>query len=396
MAPAGFETLDDTARRAGNPLRRLTIDELRRRKGVKWRHHPADVLPLWIADMDATPAPAVVDAVSLAFERGDTGYPPFDATMAEAWDQFAAKRWGWRMATERTMVVPSALTGIAETLKVTTAPGDAVVVNSPGYGLHRHIAEGLGRRVVEAPLGPDHRIDLDALRAAFGRTVDGGRPTVFLLCSPHNPTGTVHTAEELAAVAGLARQFGVRVVSNEIHAPLVPAGARHVPYLSVPGAEDAVAVYSASKGWHLSGFRAGMLAWAQEADDALRHIPLSVAHELSGIGVIAQTAALRLGGGWLDALLTGLDDNRRLLGELLERHLPGVRYQRPEGTYLAWLDCRALGLGDDPAAAFLERGRVALSPGLEFGTGGAGHVRLNFATSPEILTEAVRRMGTLA
>ncbi|WP_328884839.1 MalY/PatB family protein [Streptomyces sp. NBC_00316] len=394
MKPAGFETFG-TVREAGNPLRRLTIDDLRRRRGIKWRRYPEDVLPLWIADMDATPAPAVVDAVNSAFERGDTGYPRFDTTMAKAWDQFAAERWGWRVATERTMVVPSALTGIAETLKVTTAPGDVVVVNSPGYGGHRQIAEGLGRRVVEAPLGPDHRIDVDALRAAFSRTADGDRPTVFLLCSPHNPTGTVHTAQELFTVAELAREFGVRVVSNEVHAPLVPAGARHVPYLSVPGSEDAVAVYSASKGWHLSGFRAGMLAWAREADDIMRRIPLSIAYDLSGVGVIAQIAALRLGGGWLDALLAGLDENRRLLAELLELHLPGVRYRRPEGTYLAWLDCRSLGLGDDPAAAYLERARVALSSGLEFGASGAGHVRLNFATSPEILAEAVHRMGTL-
>jgi hypothetical protein len=173
MKPVGFETFG-TVWEAGNPLRRLTIDDLRRRRGIKWRRYPEDVLPLWIADMDATPAPAVVDAVNSAFERGDTGYPPFDTTMAKAWDQFAAERWGWRVATERTMVVPSALTGIAETLKVTTAPGDVVVVNSPGYGGHRQIAEGLGRRVVEAPLGPDHRIDVDALRAAFTDPHAGG------------------------------------------------------------------------------------------------------------------------------------------------------------------------------------------------------------------------------
>ncbi|MGV9349606.1 MalY/PatB family protein [Streptomyces spiralis] len=375
-----------------NPLRRFTIEDLRRRQGIKWRRYTDDVLPLWIADMDAVPPAAVVDAVHSALLRGDTGYPPFDSSLATAWDHFASLRWGWHVSSDLTLVVPSVLTGIAETLKVLTAPGDAVVINSPGYGPHQHIVRQLGRRVVDVPLGADDRIDLEAMRAAFS----GGRAAAFLLCSPHNPTGTVHTAEELSAVAELANRFGVRVLANEIHAPLVPAGARHVPYLSVSGTENAVSVLSASKGWHLSGFRGGLLVWGPQATAAMRRIPMDMAHELSGIGIIAQTAALSGAVDWLDELLVGLDENRRLLGELLAEHLPAVRYRPPQGTYLAWLDCRDAGLGDDPAAVFLERGRVAVTPGAEFGTGGEGHVRLNFATSPEILTEAVRRMAAVA
>ncbi|TXS69591.1 aminotransferase class I/II-fold pyridoxal phosphate-dependent enzyme [Streptomyces sp. me109] len=376
-----------------NPLRRLTLADLRSKQGIKWRRYPEDVLPLWIADMDAVPPTAVVDAVNEALGRGDTGYPPFDPAFAHAWDHFASLRWGWRVDPDRTLVVPSVLTGITETLKVITAPGDAVVVNSPGYGPHLSIIRGLGRRPVEVPLGPGHRIDLDALRAAFSDGAGGGRPGALLLCSPHNPTGTVHTAAELTAVAELAGEFGVRVLTNEIHAPLVPAGARHVPYLSVPGSDDAVSVFSASKGWHLSGFRGGLLAWGADSGPDMRRIPMDMLHELSGIGVIAQTAALNHGIGWLDHLLVGLDENRRLLAELLADRLPEIRHRQPEGTYLAWLDCRELNLGDDPAAAFLERSRVALTPGPEFGRGGEGHVRLNFATSPEILTDAVHRMA---
>nr|WP_309221689.1 aminotransferase class I/II-fold pyridoxal phosphate-dependent enzyme [Streptomyces sp. Act143] len=344
--------------------------------------------------MDAEPPAAVVDAVQEALAVGDTGYPPFDSALAEAWDRFASLRWDWRVDPASTLVVPSVLTGVSETLKVITAPGDSVVVNTPGYGPHGHIVRRLGRRLIEVPLNADDRIDLEALRAAFSGAPDGHRPRALLLCSPHNPTGTVHTAEELSAVAELAGTFGVRVVTNEIHAPLVPVGARHVPYLSLPGTEDAVSVFSASKGWHLSGFRGGLLVWGDGAAADMRRIPMDMAHELSGIGIIAQTAALTHGTDWLDGLLAGLDENRRLLGDLLALHLPAVRHRQPQGTYLAWLDCRDLGLGDDPATVFLDRGRVALTPGAEFGPGGEGHVRLNFATSPDILTEAVRRMGT--
>jgi cysteine-S-conjugate beta-lyase len=229
---------------------------------------------------------------------------------------------------------------------------------------------------------------------AFRQATAGGRAAGFLLCSPHNPTGTVHTRDELSAVAGLAARYGVRVVSDEIHAPLVYPDAAFVPYLSVPGTDDAFALLSASKGWNLAGLKAALaVAGAIGAKDLAR-MPEEVRHGPSHLGIIGHSAGLRYGGEWLDRLLAGLDANRRLLGDLLAEHLPQVHYRQPQATYLAWLDCRALDLAADPAAVFLERGRVALMSGPDFGTGGAGHVRLNFATSPEVLTEAVRRMAT--
>lgn len=161
-----------------------------------------------------------------------------------------------------------------------------------------------------------------------------------------------------------------------------------MPYLSVPGAENGLSLMSASKGWNLAGLRGGLLVAGPAAAGDLVHVPFGVSVSTSHLGVIAHTAAFRDGGEWLDALLTGLDENRRLLAE----HLPAIRYQHGQATYLAWLDCRALGLGDDPATVFLESGRVALNSGLAFGTGGVGHVRLNLATAPELITEAVRRL----
>lgn len=376
----------------GNPLRRLSLAELRRRTSAKWRTYPPDVLPLWVAEMDAMPAGAVTRALTAALALGDTGYPSGPG-YAEAWDSFARKR-GWDgVAPERTATVADVMRGSVEMLKLVTGPGDAVVVSPPVYPPFYGFVEHEDRRVVEAPLGEDGRLRASALEAAFRRATAGGRRAAYLLCNPHNPTGTVHTRAELTAVAELANAYGIRVVADEIHAPLVLPGAQYVPYLSVPGAEDAFCLLSASKAWNLAGLKAAVAVAGPAAADDLARLPQIVSHGPSHLGVVAHTAALRDGGDWLDALLPALDDNRRLLGELLERHLPEVRYMRPEGTYLAWLDCRALGLGDDPAAVFLERGRVALSGGLPFGTGGAGHVRLNFAASPEVLTEAVRRMA---
>jgi cystathionine beta-lyase len=183
----------------------------------------------------------------------------------------------------------------------------------------------------------------------------------------------------------------VRVVADEIHAPLAPPPL-HVPYLSVAGAEDGFALLSASKGWNLAGVRAA-LAVAGPGAPELERLHEDVVEGASHLGVIAHTAALREGEPWLDALLAGLEENRTLLAGLLAEHLPQVVHRRPQATYLAWLDCRPLGLGDDPARVFLERGRVALTSGLPFGTGGAGHARLNLGTSPEVLREAVRRMA---
>ncbi|MGP4013106.1 MalY/PatB family protein [Streptomyces sp. 4N124] len=377
-----------------NPLHALTLDRLRCRTSMKWRTYPDDVLPLWVAEMDVPLAEPVVRAITDALTLGDTGYPAGTA-YAEALAGFAGKRWGWDgLAVERTAIVPDVMLGVVEMIKLVTGPGDPVVVNSPVYPPFFQFVEHMDRRVLQAPLGADLRIDLGTLEEVFRQAVTDGRRAAYLLCSPHNPTGTVHTADELAAIAMLADRYGVRVVADEIHAPLVAGGVDFVPYLSVPGGEDGLSLMSASKAWNLAGLKAALAIAGPAAAADLARIPEEVSHGPSHLGVIAHTAALRDGTAWLDALLAGLDDNRRLLADLLTEHLPAIRYRPGEATYLAWLDCRPLGLGDDPAQVFLERGRVALNSGIPFGTGGTGHVRLNLATSPEVLEEAIRRVAT--
>lgn len=393
-----------------NPLTQLSLDELRQRTSAKWRAHPVDVLPLWVAEMDVPLAPPVAAALNAAVASGDTGYAAGDG-YARAYAAFAERRWGWtEVSPERIAVVPDVMLGVVEMLRLVTERGDTVVVNSPVYPPFYAFVDHDGRRVVESPLGADGRIDLGALDATFStaRAAAGPRRGVaYLLCNPHNPSGIVHTRTELEAVAQLARRHDVRVVVDEIHAPLVLPGATFTPYLSVAGTENALALCSASKAWNLAGLKAALAIAGSAAADDLARMPEEVGHGASHFGVIAHTAAFTDGDEWLDALLAGLDANRTLLAELLAEHLPTVGYQPPQGTYLAWLDCRPLGLHDPndaggagvvselagPAKFFLDEARVALSSGHVFGSGGTGHVRLNFATSPTILTEALNRLG---
>lgn len=209
-------------------------------------------------------------------------------------------------------------------------------------------------------------------------------------------------------MAVLAERHGIRVVVDEFHGPLVLEGATFGPYLSVDGSDTAFSLTSASKGWHLAGLKAGLAIAGPAAAADLARLPEEVSHGPSHLGLIAHTAALRDGCAGLNDLPVALSDNRRLLTKLLREHLPTVGSIPPEATYLAWLDCRALGFDQvsadsadrgvvtalaGPAAVFLEHARVALSSGHVFGTGGTGHVRLNFATSPDLLTAEVTRMG---
>lgn len=394
-----------------DPLEGVPLERLRQRTSMKWRVHPDDVLPLWVAEMDVDLAAPVVQAIRAAAEAGDTGYA-HGTRYAEALAGFAARRWRWgHLPVERTALVPDVMLGVVEVLRLVTGAGDTVIVNPPVYPPFYAFPHYAERQVLEAPLGADGRLRFDVLEDAFVRARAGGRRAAYLLCNPHNPTGAVHTADELLRVAGLAERHGVRVIADEIHAPLVLPGATFVPYLSVAGGTDGFALLSASKGWNLAGLKAAVLVAGAGAADDLRRMPEVVSHGPSHVAALAHTAALTDGEDWLDALLAGLDRKRDLLSELLGEHLPAVSWIRPEASYLAWLDCTGLvasrtagdrGGPTEPGDVttvvgatrfFLDRAKVALSAGEAFGAGGAGHVRLNYATSARVLTEAVRAMG---
>lgn len=368
-------------------------EQLRKRKSYKWRNYPADVLPAFVAEMDFDLAQPVADAVRAALAAGDCGYG-YSGELGAAFTAFAQTRLRWSPDPSQVYAIPDVMTGIAEVIEAMTPPGSGVVVNPPVYPPFFHRVRLAGRRIVQAPLrrGSDGRYDLDLEALDQALVADG--VAAYLLCSPHNPTGRVWSADQLVAVADRCQRHDVTVLVDEIHAPLALPGAEHVPFLSLDheATGRAVAFTSASKGWNIPGLKCGiavpgsarLAAVLQERWDAL--IP-------GQLGVIGSVAAFTSSLPWLDALLTQLDENRSLLARLLREHLPAVGYTPPEASFLAWLDCRDLGLGDDPAAVFLSQGKVALAPGPGFGPPGRGFARLNIGTSPGLMTEAVRRMA---
>lgn len=378
------------------PSERVTAQWTSERTSAKWRTHPDDVLPLWIAEMDYPLAPPVAEVLHAAIDRSDTGYR-WLGDLAHELAGFARRRLGWDLDPSRVLAVGDVLVGMSETIRRMTGAGGSVIITPPVYPpFFSTVSRIVERPLVEVPLQGGGRLDLDGLAAAFAR------PDVaaFLLCNPHNPTGTIPTRQELTRVAELAREHDVLVIADEVWTPLALPGRRITPYLSL-GEEltgPDVALMSASKAFNLAGLKCSQIVGGSDATTRLlrERIPIEVTYSAGHLGVIAATAAFRDGDEWLDDTLNRIQAQALLLRDLLGRELPAVEYSLPESTYLAWLDCRALGLDGDPAAVFLERGRVAFNSGADFGSQGKGFVRLNLATSPEVLGEAVRRMRQTA
>lgn len=373
----------------------LTLDEAgtrERRTSIKWRLHGPDVLPLWVAEMDALPAPPVVAALHRAADHGDLGYP-VAATYLEAVSRWMSSSWALEVDPADSRLVTDVMSGVRESLLLLTGPGDPVVITEPVYPPFHSLVQAIDRELVMAPLSPEGRLDIAVLRETFARLDRaGGRRAALLLANPHNPTGVVHTPDELREVALAATEHQVGLVSDEIHAPLVLPGASFTPVLALPEASAAISVISPAKGWNLAGLKAAAVIAGADARDVLARMPQWASFSASHVAVQAHVAAMDLGGPWLTDLVSDLDANRDLLSDLLAEHLPEVRWRPMEATYLAWLDVAPLQLD---AERILVEAKVALNPGPSFGPGGAGHVRMNLATSPQIITEAVRRIAAL-
>lgn len=366
------------------------LASLRERRSVKWTRYPNDVLPAWVAEMDFDLAEPISVELRQAVERGDTGYADADgSTLADDLAGFAARRMGWGIDPDQVTAVRDVVSGIAGLLDALTEPGDGVIINPPVYYPFFSVVREVGRELVEVGLDPDGRLDVPGIEAAFA-----GGARALILCSPHNPTGTVHTEAELRAIGAAALEYGAWVISDEIHAPLAPAGAGHVPFLTLGAeAERAVTLISASKAFNLAGLGCAQIVTGSEAGREGVGRLGSLAEHPGHLGVLASAVAFSSCEEWLDAAIEAIDANAMLLEELLGERLPAVGYSAPATGFLAWLDFSATDLGHDPAPALLERGRVALSPGLQFGSGGGAHARLNIGTSPELVSKAVERIA---
>jgi cystathionine beta-lyase len=336
----------------------------------------------------------VTEALHAAIDRHDLGYAPSrPAALVDAFTGFARRRLRWDVDPSQVGLVPDVMVGLLEVCRAVLRPGEGVAFATPAYPPFIEELEQAADMVEQLPLAEDGTTDLDAIERSFGRGV-----RALVLASPHNPTGRVLPPDELAAIAARCVAYGAFALVDEIHAPLTLDGAQHTPWLEV--SDDAracgIVLTSASKAFNLAGLKTALVVTGGgPAADAVGRMPRF--EDRAGLlGVVAGEAAFGEGDEWLDAVLAQLDENRALLERLLSEELPDVRWTPPQATYLAWIDCRRLGLGDEPARAFLERGRVALSRGLDYGAGGAGHVRLNFGTSGELVTEIVRRMASVA
>lgn len=368
---------------------------LRRRRSQKWVTHPEDVLPLFVAETDVLLAPAIRDRLAAAVADGDTGYfaeiERFAGVCAEYYSRF-----GYEVPAETVVPVNDVGVGVRETLARTLSAGAGVVYTPPVYMPFGPWIRRAGMSPVAVPLldydGEAPRLDLVGIEKALA---DGARGV--LLSHPHNPTGVLHSSEELAALAELAARYAAVVVSDEIWAPLTMPGVEFRSFLGVSDTahEVGLAISSASKAFNLAGLKCAFVVNGNPERFEVRRSALSGA--VGHFGALAAEAALAGSLDWLDDLRASLAANLDLMERLLAEHLPRAGWRRPDAGFVAWIDLRAYpGLGDDPAKAFLDEGRVALSNGPAFGTGGKGFARVNFACSEELLTEAFTRMGRVA
>ena len=363
---------------------------------AKWGMADEGVLPAWIAEMDYAPRRVhhrgADDGRSQA---GALGYPRFESggALGEAYAGFARRHFGQEVDPDHVRPVVDVTAGVRLLLDVLSGPG-AMVMPVPAYHPQLAIAEITGRKRVDLVVDPDAEraeLDLDELDRLFA---DGAQ--TLLLTQPHNPWGRVFTRAELEGVRDVVVRHGARVISDEIHAPLVLPGAEHVSYLDLDGTADhAVAVVAASKAFNTAGLKCAQLVIRRRRHPrrGWRRCRWPATTRGRASASSPAIAAYNDGDPWLAALIERLDQQRTLLGELLAEHLPEARMRPLEATYLAWLDLRAYG-HDDPAAVALERGRVWVSEGDDYQPGLPGHIRLNIATSPERLAEIVTRLAS--
>ena len=369
---------------------------LRARGSAKWSAPGPGGFGAAVAEMDFGAAPAILDALAGLSADANFGYlPPFLAEeLSAACAEFAKRRYGWDVDPALVHHVPDVIKALELAITRFSRPGAPVILPTPAYMPFLSVPGYLGREIIQVPMRGDrgfYTLDLDGISAAFQA---GGHLLIF--CNPYNPLGRVFTRPEMAELSELVDRHGGRVFADEIHGPLVYPGARHIPYASTSdlAASHTLTATSASKGWNLPGLKCAQVILTNEPDrQRWDEMGMFAAHGASNPGVVANIAAYRHGEAWLDEIVGYLDESRRLLAGLLSRHLPGVGYRPPDGTYLAWLDCAALDLPGSPGELVMSRAQLTVVDGPAFGEGGAGSFRFNFATPQPILTEMVERIA---
>jgi cysteine-S-conjugate beta-lyase len=354
-----------------------------------------DAIPMWVADMDFAAPPGVTEAIAAEARRGVFGYYADTGSWAATLAQWMQRRHNLEVDPAWVTPTPGVVSGLGLILQAASAPGDEVVVFPPAYHAFRRIILANERRILDAQLvEADGRyvMDFNALHAKLTP-----RTKVVFFCSPHNPGGTVWSPDEIRALAHFCAEHDLLLVSDEIHCDLVFAGAKHTPTMTAAPeiADRLITTFAATKTFNLAGAHVGACvtsnAALKRAIDA--RVMASGLGSYNSFGMIATEAAWRTGDAWLDQLLVYLAGNRDLFDRRIEAAAPGARSMRLAATYLAWVDFSGTGLPPDEVAARVKsRARIFVSPGSQFGPGGASWLRFNFATPRPILEEALGRL----
>ncbi len=381
------------------------VTDRRQTHSLKWTRYPADVLPLWVADMDFPAPEPVRRALRAAIDRGVFGYELPSQSLAETVAARMERLYGWRVAPEMVLATPGIVAAFKAATRAVCRPGEGVLVQPPVYHPFLALPEQTGTVGQLAPLRQINeerivRYEVDWPAFEAGVNSNGARTAMFLLCQPHNPTGQIYTRAELERMAEICLRHDIVLCSDEIHSELLLGGARHVPLAAI-GPEIArrtITLVSPSKTFNLVGLFCG---FAIVPDPELRSRYSRVLQHLSlhvnSLGLLAAEVAFSAAGeSWLEELRGYLTANRDCVLDFVSRELEGVRVTFPRATYLAWLDfsdlVRAGRITPDPYRFLLDKAKVALNPGAEFGPGGQHFVRLNFGCPRSTLSEALRRI----
>ena len=370
-------------------IREPQLEDLRKKQSSKWRRYPADVLPLHVAEMDFDVAEPVVDVLAKMVTESNLGYLGPVPEVGEAFAGFAKRRWNWTVDPSQVKIATDVGVAAVDLMRSALRPGDRVIISSPVYSSFYTWIPEAGCEVQDVPLNAELRLDLAAIEAAMAA---GAR--AVLLCNPQNPTGTVHSSDELQELARIAEKYSVIVISDEIHAPLTFESSVFVPYLSLGAAAEATGIVltSNSKSWNTAGLKASIMVSQSAEMFAVLNNTTPANHWRSSIlGAFAMVASFNAGEAWLDEVLLRLDANRRFLEQELYK-IPGAKLIMPESTYLAWVDMSETALAGKPFERIFEEARVAFVSGDEHGKDYANFVRINFATSQAIIAEAINRI----
>jgi cystathionine beta-lyase len=373
--------------------------ERRNTKSIKWDgmkdiFGTNDALPMWVADMDFLSPPAVVDAIVKRAEHGVYGYTLKDDRFYNSFIKWVEKRHDWKIKKEWVTAAPGVVSALALSILAFTKPGDEIILQPPVYYPFFRIVSGLNRKIVYNPLlfeNGRYTMDFEDLKNKINE-----KTKMLILCSPQNPTGRVWTAAELTELGNICKENGVIIASDEIHADIVYKEYKHVPIASLSDFSDLTITFMApSKTFNVAGLNTAMAITSNE--ELLKGFSTMLENMGLGIGnvfgITASEAAYESGEGWLEALIDYLKRNLDFLKSFVKERMPQVKVVEPEGTYLVWLDFRALNLDDQELRSLmLEKAKVALDDGYIFGIGGSGFQRLNIATPRKLLKEGLERI----